>query len=62
MYSLGGCAGVGEDGEAGAPLLCQQQVNPPAFKKGFLDGGGKKKKKKRGGGLIGGGGGSKRAD
>ena len=56
--------GVGEDDVVGAPLLCQQQANPPAFKKGFLDGGGnKKKKKKRGGGLIGGGGGgSKRAD
>ena len=44
--------GVGEAGSV-VPLLCQQQANPPTFKKGFLDKP-KTKKKNRGGGLIGG--------
>ena len=44
--------GVGEEGSV-VPLLCQQQANPPTFKKGFLDKP-KTKKKNRGGGLIGG--------
>ena len=56
-----GVVGLGPDGEE-VQLLCQQQDNPPAFKRGFLDGKSKRKKKGRGGkggGLIGG---KKRAD